>query len=301
MVDVKKSPEEEKKEVEKPVMAVEIGDEEATLKVEEDVKEKKEAETEVVEEPKEEKKELKVVKVGGKYIVDKGESLKQEVKPETEKIEVNEGVKEEPASEKVESKEEVKVEKPVEVKEEKPKEEVVEEKTSEKATTHETLESEVPLEKTNRRLYIIGISLVVLILVATGGIWYFRSKLEVVSDKEEGMVEVEQVVEEVVLPSPAPEIVQLTPEEISLEVLNGSGVSGLAGETASKLEELGYIIEKTGNASDSTQNEVYIQEELEAQLETLMRDLKSELKIGSIAGYLEDSEATARVVLGAGE
>jgi hypothetical protein len=47
-------------------------------------------------------------------------------------------------------------------------------------------------------------------------------------------------------PTPAPE---LDRSEITIDVLNGSGITGKAGETAEKLETLGYTIGTIGNAS----------------------------------------------------
>src|SRR3972149_11930598 len=103
------------------------------------------------------------------------------------------------------------------------------------------MEERSPREKRNKRMYVGGIVLAVLILAAVGGVGWLRSRLET----------------EGVKTGPAPtlapaesdgeETIGLNREEITLEVLNGSGVAGAAGKTAREFEDLGYIIVKTGN------------------------------------------------------
>ena len=100
---------------------------------------------------------------------------------------------------------------------------------------------------------IVGI---VLAVVAVIGVVLFR-----------GGVVAEPVEQEVVeSPSPEPSV---TPEptpagllrsEITIEVMNGSGVSGAAGKLATTLEELGYTIGEVGNAEETTGYELYVQE-----------------------------------------
>ncbi len=84
-----------------------------------------------------------------------------------------------------------------------------------------------------------------------------------------------------------------------MDVLNGSGVSGLAGKTATTFEELGYEIGEIGNADDVETTELYIQEDLEEQLGNLLDDVKEELGVASVSGYLDsDVESMGKIVLG---
>lgn len=51
---------------------------------------------------------------------------------------------------------------------------------------------------------------------------------------------------------PQPEDVPLAPEDVTVNVKNGTTRSGLAGQTAAELAERGYVIEETGNTRQST-------------------------------------------------
>lgn len=162
------------------------------------------------------------------------------------------------------------------------------------------LDSSVPLEKKNRKMFGIGIIILAVVLAGLAFVLYQRSQLPPVTTGEETVEASPVVMESTPTPTPAPET-GLERGEITVEVLNGSGVTGAAGVFAEKLENLGYEIGEVGNATATDQNELYVQEELEEELSVLYNDLKDELGIGEVTGYLEDSEATARVVLGAEE
>jgi len=153
------------------------------------------------------------------------------------------------------------------------------------------MDERIPMEKRNKRMYVGGIVLAVLILAAVGGVGWLRSRLET----------------EVVKTGPAPtlapaesdgeETIGLNREEISLEVLNGSGVAGAAGKTAQEFEDLGYIIVKTGNAEDTKGNKLYVSSELADRISLLLADVKESLGIESFE-VLVDSSASARIILG---
>jgi len=64
-------------------------------------------------------------------------------------------------------------------------------------------------------------------------------------------------------------------------------------------EDLGYEISEIGNADLIEDNELYINPDIdEDTLEILLEDVEDELDIEESSGDLEDSEATARIVLG---
>lgn len=100
------------------------------------------------------------------------------------------------------------------------------------------------------------------------------------------------------LPSPSP--IPLIRSEWSIEVLNGSGISGLAKDIAVKLQALGYAVVKTGNANTSnySQTEIWVKEELSDKVELVIADIKDVVKIASQGGELKDSTASARIILG---
>jgi len=96
---------------------------------------------------------------------------------------------------------------------------------------------------------------------------------------------------------------QPTPDRsrIKIQVLNGSGIPGKAGEVASALEALGYSDVATGNADayDYDQTEISVAADADAVFTQLVADLKSELTISEESGVLpQDSQYTAVIVVG---
>lgn len=168
------------------------------------------------------------------------------------------------------------------------KEQNLNEKTEE-VFVEKPASEDVPLEKTNRKLLVVGTIIFIIISLLSTGVYYFTTR---VKSTKEIVSKVEPVKESV------KEIVQLRREEITLEVLNGSGISGLAGKTADKFKTLGYQIIKTGNTEDSLVNHLLVNDSVKDKVNILLQDLLSELKISSISGPLTDSTAAARIVLG---
>lgn len=155
-------------------------------------------------------------------------------------------------------------------------------------------EAEVPPEKKNTRIYVVGIVISIVILVVTGSLFYRRL------NQKEDVVAPEPIVEEVVVEEEEEKVEQLERGDITLVILNGTSTTGLAGDTADTFEELGYQISEIGNAEDSeAKNKLYLSEDAdEAALEILLSDVKDELDIKKVSDTIEDLDATARIVLG---
>jgi hypothetical protein len=87
--------------------------------------------------------------------------------------------------------------------------------------------------------------------------------------------------------------------DITLEVLNGSGVAGMAARTAERLEALGYSVIGTGNAdrSNYTETQILVAPEFDTA-ELLLSDLTREFDSASVSGELQDSTASARIIVG---
>lgn len=141
-----------------------------------------------------------------------------------------------------------------------------------------------------------------LILSVTGWMMYVRSEWMRRQELAASQVESEeQVVQEPVVEDEVEitETEQLERDEISLEILNGSGVAGLAAETMVAFESLGYEEISVGNAEAVLGNELYVRSGYEDKIEVLMDDVLDELEIATISGELEDDgEIIARIVLG---
>lgn len=153
---------------------------------------------------------------------------------------------------------------------------------------------EVPLEKTNKKLFRAGMIVVLIVFGITGWVFYLTNRYSEKTAEEEITLD-ERVTEE---PTATPAPIQLEREEITLEILNGSGVAGAAGDAAEIFEALGYENVDTGNADDTEENELYVSSDIEDLVDILLEDVEDELDISSIIGELEDTTASARIILG---
>lgn len=101
-------------------------------------------------------------------------------------------------------------------------------------------------------------------------------------------------------PTPTP-----TPEpdraQYKLKVLNGSGKTGLAASVSSKLKELGYQTEKTGNATNSafTQTIVRVKPSLESFIPQIIQDLTPDFDAAGNASLKDSDTVDIEVILGA--
>jgi len=157
-----------------------------------------------------------------------------------------------------------------------------------------TLDDRVPMEKKNKQMYWAGLVLTVVVLVMVGGVGWARIRLvtesEVVPTPTSGPVPATEVVQE--------ELVDLSRENINLEILNGSGVAGAAGAVADKFELLGYANITTGNTPRSPKTELLVDPAVRDRMGQLLTDAKEILGINEIAGELTDSSASARIIVG---
>jgi len=99
-------------------------------------------------------------------------------------------------------------------------------------------------------------------------------------------------------PSPTPSIER---SDLTVQVLNGSGVSGAAGVAKDYLEGLGYEDVETGNASlyDYEETEVSIKEDVEEYLDMIIEDLSDEYEVATDSGVLdEDGDFDVEIIIG---
>lgn len=154
-------------------------------------------------------------------------------------------------------------------------------------------EEEEPQEKSNKKLFIIGGIILGAIILATIGFFVFSS----------GESQQEKIVSPQAESSPTPTEASkqtLNRSDWSLEVLNGSGVAGVAKKAADKLIELGYRVVKTGNADKQTyeENQFLVSKEMEDKADLVVADLKDTVKIATVSATLKDSTASARIIIG---
>lgn len=103
-------------------------------------------------------------------------------------------------------------------------------------------------EKKGKGKKVLIIFFILLLLAALGvGAWYVLS---------EPQVEIDEVTSELSVsptpsPSPSPTSAPIQREEIKINVLNGTGISGEAGLLQDELEDLGYSDIEVGNADET--------------------------------------------------
>lgn len=173
--------------------------------------------------------------------------------------------------------------------------EVAKEQVLSDATIQELAEKplieEVPLEKNNKKLYIFGLIFFVIILLSSGLIFYFANQ---VKPRQKIVTKLIKNTE----PIKKQEPVQLKRNEITLAILNGSEIPGLASKTAKKFEDLGYQVVKTGNTESTPENSLYINNTYVERLNLLLDDVASNLNIASVSGTITNSTASAQIILG---
>lgn len=158
-------------------------------------------------------------------------------------------------------------------------------------------DEELPrIEKTNQKLFLLGIVVFIATVIATVCVGFIILQSVNHAQKEEVR---ESTQSEVPTATPTVAMV-LKREEWKIEVLNGSGIAGGAAKAASKLKELGYEVVKTGNAQVSaSQTKVFVSSDKSAEeAKLVLEDLKSEFGELQVDGELKDSTASLRIVLG---
>ncbi len=137
-------------------------------------------------------------------------------------------------------------------------------------------------EKSRRRksggkpVLIILVILLILALLA-GGVWYLLREPDVEVDTTSNTLSTPAVARATSTPTVTPTPVEIEREEITIEVLNGTGIAGEASFLQGELENLGYENIEVGNAS-SQDNEttlvVFSSETPESVIEELTTKLK---------------------------
>lgn len=148
-----------------------------------------------------------------------------------------------------------------------------------------------PGAKSNKLLFMLGGLFLLVVVLATVAflIFYLKSP----SQKETTLI-----------PSSVTPTASATPSfsraDWTLEVLNGTSTLGAAKRLADQLKALGFKIVKISNADKKTytENKLLVTKSLIDQADQLIHDLKGTFKVASVSAELEDSTASARLILG---
>lgn len=180
-------------------------------------------------------------------------------------------------------------------------EEVIEKATNEtlpKENPQEPALANPPLsEKKNQLLFCLGGLIAGLIIGLTTITFFLKCQFKKTENKEPKKISVK----EKVVPTPTPVKKVLKKNECYLEVLNGSGIAGMAKKGAEKLTNMGFTVVKIGNADDDyrfKENRLYLNQDFEDFGELLLNELKIEFDVSSISGTLTEGTASARLIIG---
>ncbi len=141
------------------------------------------------------------------------------------------------------------------------------------------------------------IILVILIIIAIGGGVFLFTK---VRGGKESEVEPSPTLQATEEPTPTPEP-ELNREDLTVQVLNGTGEPGAAGAGKDLLEELGYQEVETGNADNYSykESEISLKEGVEEYFNLLYADLATGYSVSSESSVLEeDSDYNVVITLG---
>ena len=148
----------------------------------------------------------------------------------------------------------------------------------------------------NKKLFLVGFGVFCVTVVLTS-LFYLGllnvQKLNLNIKKEP--------VKTAISPSPTIVIPTLNKSEWSLEVLNGSGVAGVAKKSADTLEKGGYAIDTVGNSPKNVgETQIFIADSKSTEDKALfLEDIKKLLGVdASISGTLSDSKSAARIIVG---
>lgn len=155
-----------------------------------------------------------------------------------------------------------------------------------------------PEEKSRKKLYIIGA--VITVIVVAISVWFFMNfnKNKNTEEKKPEITKSQQISAPEVTAEKEPET-SFDRSKITLEILNGSGVAGAAKKIADSIAALEYRIIKVGNAeenSDTTQ--ILVSKDLEKFQDEFLKDLEGVIPEATVSGALEDSTASARIIIG---
>jgi hypothetical protein len=159
-----------------------------------------------------------------------------------------------------------------------------------------------------KSLYVV-LFLLLLIIIGIGAAQYLTSQSDDMQNSGPTAIEFEDPKD--MAPTPTPESA-ITPtstpsantdldrSNLSIVILNGSGVSGAAKKLSDALTKLGYEIESTGNAdsSDYDSTEIEISNAKKNFLNILKEDLENDYTVGDTTTTYT-GEGDAQIIIGA--
>jgi hypothetical protein len=234
----------------------------------------------------------------------KDKKVKRLVVEETVSSE-NEDKEEDKEKRAVDSKDEkdIKEEKPEEDREEKEEKSKPEDKKDKDKSKKDNVKKDEKEKKSfAKNFFLIFLPIFLIVAALVGGIVFYSMNAKNSQDISEKSTPEPTMSSGESSPSPSPSP-SPTPErsDLKAQVLNGSGIAGMAGEVADFLEGLGYENVDTSNAEtyDYEETVVSIKEESEEYLDLIIDDLSEEYSVSPKTQTLdEDSEYDVVITVG---
>ena len=167
---------------------------------------------------------------------------------------------------------------------------------SEPETKDETSKKSKPAQISLKQVLMIAVPTAIVVATLTGGILYYLNNSGSIDISPSPTVEPSASPVETAVPEPLFER-----SEITVQVLNGSGIAGYAGDAKDLLEDLGYVDVDAGNADtyDFTETVVSVKEESQDYLDMVVEDL-SEVYVVSEETVTLDETSDFDVVITVG-
>jgi len=148
------------------------------------------------------------------------------------------------------------------------------------------------LDKKNSALFFFGILFTIAMIISSAGLFVIYLRTPKVVNMPSPAIK-----HAVVSAKPTP---LAMPADITVEVLNGSGITGAAGKAASELAGRGYQVIAVKNSKKIGTTQVFVSLRLsQPQSSLLLADMSTLFGVSSSSGDLTDSTASARIILGA--
>lgn len=149
-----------------------------------------------------------------------------------------------------------------------------------------------------RRLFWTALAIIVVVAALGTSLLIFKDQIV-------NVVKIDSALKESPTPSPAiepiPTATPLERKDLTLQVLNGSGTPGVGQKAKELLEELGYTVEKVGNAKsfDYDKTQISIKEDKKDYFDLVREDLSKDYEVEENVETLEeDSKFDAIIIIG---
>jgi hypothetical protein len=147
------------------------------------------------------------------------------------------------------------------------------------------------------KILLIILGIIVIILIAATA-YLFRSKFS--AEPQSSPTPSPKLEQPVVVTTPEPTPQAIDRSQYTIRILNGTKTSGLAATVSAKLKDLGYKIERTGNATSSAfvKTAIRAKSNQDALISQLIKDLSPDYSGASSSALKANDPSDAEIILG---